>query len=588
MLIDGGYVVTNAHVVWPFDSARIVFPDGSEFLNIPVHKWDLLADLAVLGPINADASPVELIDGESMIVGTDTFLIGYPGEVESFPQPTITRGLLSRLREWEPMGTTSFQTDAAIAGGQSGGVLVSERGEVIGISGLVFSEAEYGLVASSADILPIIQGLIAGQNTSGLGNRHVPMVGRLHQHNLKLLNFWDERAYVINESAGTLIEIDVTSDNDAAFSIYDLSGTELAYVDNEYSGTESGTATIQYDEPHFLVVWQASEDPGEFFLTSNRGLTSFSDPDKGNEIEVGERVLGNIDYPGDRDYFPIRLKKGETIEVVASSVLVDTFLQVDYPGATDEQIIIDDDGGGGLFGLDSKIIYKAPHTGNYFVVIEDWTLSAPGGYVITIDRAGPGDTLTPTTRATLFDNSDYNASTKTSAFGVSEIRTALESLPDYLVEIDPSEVEIFISEVGLPPYFSDVLVLVSEDTFELIQVYTGELTDYQRAQFNADLSSPGTFIDDFAQGMLQELLENSQLHESGFLHIQDVGDKSIAVFAEMTIEGVQLRMDVIMFMKGNIVVMVAVMHQSDTVPTVSVEEVARLLDAEIYRYVAEG
>ena len=48
VLIDGGYVVTNAHVVWPFDEVRVVFPDGSEFPDAPVANWDLLGDLAIL------------------------------------------------------------------------------------------------------------------------------------------------------------------------------------------------------------------------------------------------------------------------------------------------------------------------------------------------------------------------------------------------------------------------------------------------------------------------------------------------------------------------------------------------------------
>ena len=36
VLVEGGYVVTNAHVVWPFQEVRVVFPDGSEYLNSPV------------------------------------------------------------------------------------------------------------------------------------------------------------------------------------------------------------------------------------------------------------------------------------------------------------------------------------------------------------------------------------------------------------------------------------------------------------------------------------------------------------------------------------------------------------------------
>ena len=95
-LIDGGYLVTNAHVVWPYTSARVVFPDGSEHKDVPVVNWDLLADLAVLGPVETRLPPLALADGEGLPIGSDVYLIGYPGEVEKHPQPTVTRGVISR------------------------------------------------------------------------------------------------------------------------------------------------------------------------------------------------------------------------------------------------------------------------------------------------------------------------------------------------------------------------------------------------------------------------------------------------------------------------------------------------------------
>ena len=85
--------MTNAHVVWPFNEVRVVFPDGAEFLDVPVHGSDLMADVAVLGPIDAPAAPLPLVNGEDQAIGADTYLIGYPAEVDEFPLPAITRGL---------------------------------------------------------------------------------------------------------------------------------------------------------------------------------------------------------------------------------------------------------------------------------------------------------------------------------------------------------------------------------------------------------------------------------------------------------------------------------------------------------------
>ena len=91
-LIDGGYLVTNAHVVWPYTETRVVFPDGSEHEGVPVVNWDLVTDLAVLGPVDTELPPLALADGENLPIGSEVYLIGYPGEVEKRPQPTINPG----------------------------------------------------------------------------------------------------------------------------------------------------------------------------------------------------------------------------------------------------------------------------------------------------------------------------------------------------------------------------------------------------------------------------------------------------------------------------------------------------------------
>ena len=181
-LIEGGYLVTNAHVVWPFDEVRVVFPNGIEDQHAQVLAMDLLGDLAIIGPLTIDIDPLVFEDGEDLAIGSDLILIGYPTETEQYPQPTITRGILSRFREWEPIEMTYFQSDAAITGGQSGGVLISETGKVIGISGLSLSGAGFALVASAADVKRRVETLISGGDVAGLGDRSVPLQGGKLKH----------------------------------------------------------------------------------------------------------------------------------------------------------------------------------------------------------------------------------------------------------------------------------------------------------------------------------------------------------------------------------------------------------------------
>ena len=174
ILIDGGYSLTNSHVVHGFDQARVVFSDGSQFLEVPVKNSDDLFHLPILGPIDTNIDALPLHDREDLAIGSEVYLIGYPAEVEEFPQPTITRGILSRVREWKAIEMTYFQTDAAITGGQSGGALVSPMGEIIGISGLRFTDAGFGLVASAADLSPLVDNLVSGNDVSPLGFRPLP------------------------------------------------------------------------------------------------------------------------------------------------------------------------------------------------------------------------------------------------------------------------------------------------------------------------------------------------------------------------------------------------------------------------------
>ena len=386
VLIEGGYVVTNAHVVWPFDEVRVVFPDGTDFRAVPVIGWDLLVDLAVLGPIPTQVEPVPMLDGENISIGSEVYLIGYPGEVEAYPKTTMTRGILSRLREWEPVGITYFQTDAAITGGQSGGALVSDMGDVIGISGFSFRK-EFGLAASSADLLPRVRQLIAGRDPSGLGKRQFDMEGGSLRYRLTPRNYGD--VYIINEPPGTAIEIEFSGGGDVSFQIVDSYGDTQADAE-----TSSFSFVTRRYGPLFLIPRQISR---ETILAASHRLVQFDDPDRGKDIRVGQILHGNIDFPTDIDYYYLDLARNETVEIVAMSILADTQLTVwGYQGETLEVWLRDENSGGGLFGLDARIVFQAPHTGEYILgVASRW--DPPSGYVLTVDQALPTAILTSIT-----------------------------------------------------------------------------------------------------------------------------------------------------------------------------------------------
>ena len=234
-MIKGGYVLTNYHVVWPYESAWVVFPDGTELAGVPVVGWDPMADLAVLGPVKVSAPPLSLTNGEDMALGSELLLVGYPGEVDLFPQPTITRGILSRFREWERLGMTYFQTDAIFGAGQSGGALVNSMGNVVGLSTFRLGEAGFGLASSSADILPIVEGLVQGEFTSGLGDRRLPVGRGRFDNSVKLRHYWDAQTYVWDAIRGGTLKVELQGPGDGAFQVFEAFG-QVVEVDDWLCG----------------------------------------------------------------------------------------------------------------------------------------------------------------------------------------------------------------------------------------------------------------------------------------------------------------------------------------------------------------
>ena len=387
VLIDGGYIVTNAHVVWPYNEVRVYFPDGPDLRNVPVIGWDLLTDLAVLGPVDAGVQPARMLDGEALSIGSELYLIGYPAEVDAHPETTMTRGILSRLREWEQVGITYFQTDVSITGGQSGGALVSETGAVIGISGFK-AFVEFGLAASSADLLPRIDQLIAGRDPSGLGERQLQLGSGSLRHRITPRDYGD--AYILHQPAGTRFEVEFGGAREVGSTVVDVNGNVLADgVGGFYSHVTRGHG------PLFLIF---RDVPEEFTLSSSHRLLRFDDPDLGKEIRVGQTLPGNIDFPTDVDNLYLELERGEKVAIEARSILADVRLTMwAFRGESLAAWVRNENSGGGLFGLDALIVFEAPFAGQYFLRVENvhpnW--HAPAGYTVAVARAGRTARLTP-------------------------------------------------------------------------------------------------------------------------------------------------------------------------------------------------
>ena len=131
-----GYIITNAHVIEGSFRADVVLEDGGQYEALLVGS-DAATDLAVLKIDAQGLTPAEFGDSDQMEVGDVVVAIGNPMGEEL--RGTMTDGILSAInRDMEVEGRqmTLLQTTAALNTGNSGGALINDMGQVIGITNM--------------------------------------------------------------------------------------------------------------------------------------------------------------------------------------------------------------------------------------------------------------------------------------------------------------------------------------------------------------------------------------------------------------------------------------------------------------------
>ena len=292
------------------------------------------------------------------------------------------------------MGTTGddiFSDRRGHYGRTERGALANAHGEVIGISGKKFSGDGFvfALVASAADIAPIVERLINGQDPLGLNSRSFLDGKPGFEFQVDLQNYWDSKTFFTR--GGTALEAEIDGPGDGRFHVSDARGSTLLTADHAYTGIEFGRVEQLGDYPNFLQVEMVSGESSGFDLTSNIALYPIDDPDDGKSIAAGETVAGSIDHFRDKDWYSIRLEEGETVRIATDSLNVDTVIYVDFPYSRNNQVVSDDDSGGGLFETNSELVYRALQSGEYYISVFASGGDSIGGYYLSVEQAGDGE-----------------------------------------------------------------------------------------------------------------------------------------------------------------------------------------------------
>ena len=412
IILSNGYVLTNAHVVSLHEYVRVWGADGDHF-SVPVYARDWSRDLALVGPFSTSLPAVNFAEPRELLPGEPVYLIGFPGEGEVAPVASITAGLVSRMRSNACTGLDFIQTDALIAGGQSGGALLDAGGNLVGVSGLGgFTEANFGLVLSGANA---ITGLAALE--SGVLPLIGTPIGEATRQETTLAPIDDNKFLITIDQPGTSVEVTVAPGGfeDVWVDLTDLYGampiTESQegiidylyqdpreedlddfgaveedligyYTDLYYDGEETLYATL---DPGTYLVWVGSleDEYLDVTVTSSHPLLPMVDDEEPSQpLKLGSWTDGIIGHLTDIDRLEIDLVAGEAVRIRVDS-LADPVMNVYYQNTL---VASNDDSRSGLYGSAPEVRFTPAQTGTYEIDVSFYD-NATDGYRVTAARA---------------------------------------------------------------------------------------------------------------------------------------------------------------------------------------------------------
>ena len=162
-----GYILTNSHVVSDgrTKTVKVLFNDGTTTTGTVVWN-DQNLDLAVVKVNKSNLVPAELGDSDQVTVGDIAIAIGNPLGTDF--RNSVTQGIISGLNRDVSTQSSNMsgllQTDASINSGNSGGPLLNQDGQVIGINTAKANADNLGFSIPINTAKAIVEKIVEGKN----------------------------------------------------------------------------------------------------------------------------------------------------------------------------------------------------------------------------------------------------------------------------------------------------------------------------------------------------------------------------------------------------------------------------------------
>jgi serine protease DegQ len=158
VILENGTILTNLHVVYGSRRIKVIFADGLES-DADIVGLQPQNDLAVLKArrIPDDLHPATLRSTSDLAPGDRVTAVGFPFGIG----PSVSHGVVSGLKrefrspEGQRILTNLIQFDAAANPGNSGGPLVTDDGEVVGIVTAIYNPTQERFFVGIGFAVPI-------------------------------------------------------------------------------------------------------------------------------------------------------------------------------------------------------------------------------------------------------------------------------------------------------------------------------------------------------------------------------------------------------------------------------------------------